>query len=453
MTYFGIKGNNLSGDTLPEAFEPMMKRLGVAGFYSDFNKDELYLNRAKAAIAKICDETIRKEVTDLQDDILMHVRNKDAERAEKSYVKLKRVCDQQSVRLGKLTFDVLLNYRFRDNGHRYKQVGKVADIPMTRQQLVPALEMPGKENSKEEITKVLLAMATWREKEFQDLINGSIVSHFDKVTSVKEICASFGIEASIYEADKFGNAVSLTSSLYALERGTGNPALVKARFGPPKSQQRALAKFEAGVKAAETGGRPWFGLRDLNRCTLTFEDPLLLSICYEGCMKKLKVAGLKSTFEPLTTKQYKVPPQITMYVDLGDGWLCELVLIFRDIQKIKDEIDTLSSVKNTTKPDEVLIPLFARAPTMEERLTEEVLGLKQSNNKLGKAKADADAKLKVAQDEVASLMQELDMLKGNIITAIQQSASPMRGGKPPPVPPFADEKEAKESGEGKKLFS
>jgi hypothetical protein len=111
LTYLGIKGNNLSGSVLPAAFEPMMKKLGVAGFYSDFNKDELYLNRAKAAIEKICDEAIRKQVTDLQDDILMHIRNMDGERAEKSYTNLVRICDQQSVRLGKLTFDVLLNYR------------------------------------------------------------------------------------------------------------------------------------------------------------------------------------------------------------------------------------------------------------------------------------------------------------------------------------------------------
>ncbi|GMH49859.1 hypothetical protein TL16_g00634 [Triparma laevis f. inornata] len=261
LTYFGIKGNNLSGDTLPPAFEPMMKRLGVTGFYSDFNKDELYLNRAKAAIKKIQDSEIRRQTTELQDDILMHVRNKDAVRAEQSYVKLKRNCDQQAVRLGKLTFDVLLHYRFRDNGHRYKQIGKLANVPQTRQQLIPALEMPGKVQSKEEIAKVLLSMATWREKEFQDLINGEIVEHFDNVTSVKDICGSFGIEASIYEADKFGNAVSLTSSQYALEKGTGSPALVKARFGPPKSLQRALAKFEKGVETAEAGGSPWFGLR------------------------------------------------------------------------------------------------------------------------------------------------------------------------------------------------
>jgi hypothetical protein len=130
-------------------------------------------------------------------------------------------------RKGVLTFEQI--FRFRDNGHRYKQIGRVSDVPMTRQQLLPALESPGKVQSKTKIVKVLLAMATWREKEFQELVTGTVVSKFDNVTSVKEICSSFGIESSIYEVDKFGNSISLISSLYALEPGTGIPTLIKAR--------------------------------------------------------------------------------------------------------------------------------------------------------------------------------------------------------------------------------
>ncbi|GMH97148.1 hypothetical protein TL16_g13337, partial [Triparma laevis f. inornata] len=38
-------------------------------FFLFFNKDELYLNRAKAAIKKIQDSEIRRQTTELQDDI------------------------------------------------------------------------------------------------------------------------------------------------------------------------------------------------------------------------------------------------------------------------------------------------------------------------------------------------------------------------------------------------
>ena len=77
-------------------------------------------------------------------------------------------------------------------------------------------------------------------------------------------------------------------------------------------------------------------------------------------------------------------------------------------------------------------------------LSDQTVKLKQSNYTISKEKSEAVAKLKAAEDEVAALKQELDVLKGNIITAIQQSASPMRP-KMPPVPPEG-------GGEAKKLF-
>ena len=106
--------------------------------------------------------------------------------------------------------------------------------------------------------------------------------------------------------------------------------LVKVRYGPPKSFVRAVAKETEGL--AESG-EDWSGLRDLNRVTFEFEDPLVLTLVYHTLITKFEVSGLKNKFNTYIYYTYEQPPDIHMNVDLGDGWLCEVQLTFRLFSK------------------------------------------------------------------------------------------------------------------------
>jgi hypothetical protein len=85
-------------------------------FVTDWNKNELYLNKAKVAIASIKDLTIRAKVTSLQRAIFDHVTNGDTAKADAVFKELNSLAKAQTERLCKVTATVLLNYRFRDNG-------------------------------------------------------------------------------------------------------------------------------------------------------------------------------------------------------------------------------------------------------------------------------------------------------------------------------------------------
>ncbi|GMH70302.1 hypothetical protein TrLO_g1633 [Triparma laevis f. longispina] len=113
-------GNNFSHTRIPTDFEDMHKNLGIK-FATDWNKNEIYLNLATEVIASIKDIFLAEQQTD---------------------------------RLGKATGTVLLNYRFHDNGHRYREIEKIEDIPAAKQ-----LVLPGK--TVEERVEVLLIKTVW----------------------------------------------------------------------------------------------------------------------------------------------------------------------------------------------------------------------------------------------------------------------------------------------------
>lgn len=60
---------------------------------------------------------------------------------------------------------------------------------------------------------------------------------------------------------------------------------MKTRFGPPKGYERALTKEKEG---GEESGSEWTGLRDLNRVTFEFEDPLILTLVYKALRRSSK---------------------------------------------------------------------------------------------------------------------------------------------------------------------
>mmetsp|Transcript_25677 Transcript_25677/g.48261 ORF Transcript_25677/g.48261 Transcript_25677/m.48261 type:complete len:639 (+) Transcript_25677:162-2078(+) len=362
LTEFKIMGNDFSHTKIPAAFEEMHWRLG-ADFVTDWNKNELYLNDAKKAIDSIKDMEVRGKVTSLQEDLFNHVKNRDTAKADKVFKELKEIAKKQTERLGSTTATVLNYYRFRDNGHRYREIERIEEIPAVKQMAVLG------ETAAERV-KVLLAKANWKETEFQKRMMNEIVDPMNQASSIRDLCETYGIDSSSYVYDKFGNTVELIDPLFAFGDGTASNVLVKERFGPPKGYQRALAKEEEGI--TKSGADKWIGLRDLNRVTFEFEDPLMLTLACNALMKKFKVSGLKNKFENVHVETYDQPPDIHMNLDLGKGWLVEVQLMFASVLTIKKELHKFYDVVRAEKPRAILSPLFKVAQTNEAVKDEEI---------------------------------------------------------------------------------
>ncbi|GMH58358.1 hypothetical protein TL16_g02592 [Triparma laevis f. inornata] len=133
----------------------------------------------------------------------------------------------------------------------------------------------------------------------------------EAIASIKDL----QVRAKDYVYDKFGNEVQLADPLFAFQDGTKEHTLIKPRFGPTKGYQCALAKEKEGIAKS---GDDWIGLRDLNRVTFEFEDPLILTLVYQALLKKYTVSGLKNKFEWIYTETYEQPPDIHMNLDLSD---------------------------------------------------------------------------------------------------------------------------------------
>ncbi|GMI08049.1 hypothetical protein TrVE_jg12826 [Triparma verrucosa] len=275
--------------------------------------------------------------------------------------------DGQVTRIATAT--VLFNYRFRDNGHRYREIERIEEIPAVKQMAVRG------ETAAERV-KVLLAKANWKETEFQKRMMSEIVDPMNQASSIRDLCETYGIDSSSYVYDKFGNTVELIDPLFAFGDGTASNVLVKERFGPPKGYERALAKEEEGI--AKSGADKWIGLRDLNRVTFEFEDPLMLTLACNALLKKFKVSGLKNKFEWIHTETYDQPPDIHMNLDLGKGWLVEVQLMFASVLTIKKELHKFYDIVRAKEPSTILSPLFDKPKTNEGRVKEELKRTKKA---------------------------------------------------------------------------
>ncbi|GMH63088.1 hypothetical protein TrST_g12374 [Triparma strigata] len=96
-------------------------------------------------------------------------------------------------------------------------------------------------------------------------------------------------------------------------------------------------------------------LRDLNRVTFEFEDPLLMALCFEVLNKKYNIHGLKNKYLQET---FKEPPNLHMNLDIRDGWLCEVQMLFWDILLIKKELHKFYDVNRADGPFVVAGKLF-----------------------------------------------------------------------------------------------
>ncbi|GMH76616.1 hypothetical protein TL16_g07143 [Triparma laevis f. inornata] len=183
---------------------------------------------------------------------------------------MKEVGKEQTERLGSATAIVLNYYRFRDNGHRYREIDKIEEFPAAKQVTLPGV-------SPEARVSLLLSMAKWNEPKFQKQTMSEIVEPMNSASSIKDLCQTYGIESLSYIYDKFGKPVQLVDPLFA--------------FGD---------------------------------VTFEFEDPLMLRLVCRALLEKYKVSGLKNKFEDIYTKMYVQLPDIHLNLDLGDGLLVEV---------------------------------------------------------------------------------------------------------------------------------
>ncbi|GMH85089.1 hypothetical protein TL16_g10120 [Triparma laevis f. inornata] len=204
-------------------------------------------------------------------------------------------------------------------------------------------------------------------------MTSEIVDPMNTASSIKDLCDTYGIDSADYVYDKFGNTVQLIDPLFAFKAGTDEHTLVKPRFGPPKSYQHALAKEKEGLAKSSDS---WVVLRDLNRVTFDFEDPLMLTLAYRALLEKYKVSGLKNKFEDIYTTTYSQPPDIHMNLDLdGDGWLVEVQLMLASVLTIKKELHKFYDIVRAHEPMIVLAPLFSDAKTIVNTKDEEIENL------------------------------------------------------------------------------
>jgi len=403
-----VMQNNFKGDKIPIWLEPFHKKYSGTGdqkgLYSDWNMMELFLDKAQKAIASIRNDKAQEEITELQRQLFVHAKSKDKSKTTQTFKNIKRIAKGESERLGKAITQVLLFYRFRDNGHRYKNIDDIQEIPGGKQ-----ISLPGE--SPEERVSFLLCQAAWKENEFQKAMNETVVVPLNNATTVKGVCAALGISHEGFTTDKFYNNVELHDKKYRME-GSNGKTLVKTRFGPPKSYERALAKEKEGIAKL---GEKWQGLRDLNRVTFEFEDPLILTLVYHALVTKYNVYGLKNKFNKGGNFYaiYDQPPDIHMNLDLDNGWLVEVQLMFSSILDIKKELHTYYDVIRASEPRVIFAPLFEKAPSLVDFKDKEIAELKQlmESNKEVEAMNIKAGIFASPEAEIAHLREELSKLQ------------------------------------------
>ena len=84
--------------------------------------------------------------------------------------------------------------------------------------------------------------------------------------------------------------------------------------------------------------------------TFEFEDPFFMALLFEVLNTKFKVVGIKNKYLQPT---FKESPELHLNLDLGNGWLVEVQMLFRDILAIKKEDHKFYDVKRASSPWDV----------------------------------------------------------------------------------------------------
>jgi hypothetical protein len=118
--------------------------------------------------------------------------------------------------------------------------------------------------------------------------------------------------------------VELRPADFVLNRGARE--IVRYRFGPEKDSERAKQKIAEGKF-----------LKDLNRVTLEFEDPLVMALMYRSLemSTEWKILISKNKY---AQRRFLQPPDLHINLLMGCGWIVEVQLILRDVLLIKKEL-------------------------------------------------------------------------------------------------------------------
>ncbi|GMI15416.1 hypothetical protein TrVE_jg5282 [Triparma verrucosa] len=287
------------------------------------------LSNNKSAMANIVDFTAREKATELQTKMFGELKAAAVNDAQVTFDELKAFCGDQAKRLGDLIAVVMNKYKTTDP-RRYEPFEQVKDIAV-KEQVPPPATLPLPEQ-----VEFQLANATWYEEGFQAAMK-EVAAVFNEAKTCEEICEHYDIDNSGGKWSK-----ELRAEVFNLDLRTNQ--VVRAKFGPPKGFPRALEKMSQGKT-----------LRDLNRVTFEFEDPLLMALCFEVLNKKYNIHGLKNKYLQET---FKEPPNLHMNLDIKDGWLCEVQMLFRDILLIKKELHKFYDVNRADGPFVVAGKLF-----------------------------------------------------------------------------------------------
>ncbi|GMH80879.1 hypothetical protein TrLO_g2716, partial [Triparma laevis f. longispina] len=230
------------------------------------DKKKATMGENKSAMEDIVDYAAREKATVLQTKMFSELEVSDVASARATFDELQPFCGEQAVRLGGLIAVVMNKYKTTDP-RRYEPFEQVKDIDVKEQKHPPSAL------SVEEQVKFQLAKASWYEEEFQAAMN-EIAAIFNSAKSCEEICNHYDIDNSDGKWSK-----ELRAEVFHLDQNTDE--VVKAKFGPPKGYPRALDKTKDGIRKKKKTGATFKGLRDLNRVTFEFEDPLLMALCFE----------------------------------------------------------------------------------------------------------------------------------------------------------------------------
>lgn len=137
--------------------------------------------------------------------------------------------------------------------------------------------------------------------------------------------------------------------------------LMYVKKGPPKTMDRALQKDP-----------DW--LLDLNRCTLVFDSPVVLTAAFHVLQVRVeklggKICRLKNHFLQdrdfvgsggSLTKDFQAPPCVHINVHIDD-WTFEIMFMLQDFMTVKDMLHKYYEITRANEVEEVLNPVFGQA--------------------------------------------------------------------------------------------
>ncbi|GMI09110.1 hypothetical protein TrLO_g6995 [Triparma laevis f. longispina] len=211
------------------------------------------------------------------------------------------------------------------------------------------------------VVKFQVALASWYEEEFQVAMN-EIAAVFNALKSCEDICEYYGINNTGGKWSK-----ELQAEVFNLD--VGSDEIVKAKFGPPKGFPRAHEKT------------------------------------------KYNIYGLKNKYLQET---FKEPPNLHMNLEIKDGWLCEVQMLFRNILLIKKELHKFYDVNRADGPFVVAGKLFKSLADTDEKQRDKDSKYRSMGEEEGgllEIVKSKEAQLEEAKKEIEDNHKEIERLK------------------------------------------